>query len=309
MVEILNSITFLIKINHYSIYLFLIFIGLSYGSFLNVVIYRYPNKIKYDNLLSVKDYFEELGIEICTSFENYLKKFPTNSISLSNPPSHCTSCDSKIKWYDNIPLLSYLLLGGKCRNCKVHISSQYPLVELTTAIFITSTFYLFREYEHIYIILMFFIIGWTLLLIDLKTYILPDTLNYFLLWAGLLLAALNYQPFGLTLQDSLYGAVVGYIGISIIGLIGKAMKKTEAVGQGDYKLIAALGAFIGVKGIIFTLLFSPFPGILTWVLISLYQKVKNQEINNRLPFGPALIISAWIFIINGENIIKSILKI
>ncbi len=139
-----------------------------------------------------------------------------------------------------------------------------------------------------------------LLIVDFKTLMLPDGLNYFLLWTGLLFSTFDiYILKGINLQDSVWGAIIGFLILWTLSTVGEKIKGVSVMGDGDLKLISAIGAFIGFKGVIFTIFLSPFIGILTWV----YFKLKGNK-EPEFPYGPALIISSWMYLYNGKGILN-----
>lgn len=245
--EILKFIT---EINHLMIMggwwtmLGLFMWGACVGSFFNVVIARWPLMEKRDNLESMKDYLEELEFAPHKEINETLEK--NKKISLSFPRSHCFSCKTNINWYDNIPLLSWLLLRGKCRACQVSFSSKYLLTEVATGFLFSLVWFLSKDLNSFaWLWIVFVAIGWILMLVDAKTMLIPDKGSYTLLWLGLGLAALNIHPAHLSPQEAIYGALGGYVMMSLLGGIGWLIKRQQALGYGDYKLMAAIGAWIG----------------------------------------------------------------
>lgn len=283
--------------------MFLIFffiIGACFGSFFNVVAFRYPIVMDSNNAKDIEAWFEEKKISI----PNGLKELQKN-ITLSFPSSHCYSCSNTLKWYHNIPILSYLILRGKCGFCGTPYSIQYPIVELLGGVLFAFIYnhYFFTYGLNVFILAsVFFIIGYLLLIVDFKTLMLPDGLNYFLLWCGLLFATFDvYLLNNLTLIDLVWGSIVGFLILWTLSTVGERLKGVSVMGDGDLKLIAAIGAFVGLKGVIFTIFFSPFIGILTW----LYFKARGKK-EPEFPYGPALILSAWIYLYNGKGILNYI---
>jgi leader peptidase (prepilin peptidase)/N-methyltransferase len=243
--------------------LFFIF-GLVMGSFLNVCIYRIP-----------------------------LEK------SIVFPPSSCTVCNSKIKWYDNIPILSYILLGGKCRNCKHKISPIYPTIEAISGIL---TLLIYLEYglslqSAAYLIFTYALIVGSF--IDLKYYIIPDRISLGLIVAGLLFS--YFLPIGL--KWSFIGAASGFIILYLVAIFGKLAFKKDAMGGGDIKLLSGIGAFLGIKGVLFTLFFSSFLGSFVGIALILLGK---KELSSKIPFGPYLSLAALCYIFFGSWLIKLI---
>lgn len=277
--------------------IFFFILGACIASFFNVVVLRYPKMVDSENATDIKNWLEEKNIKEPDGLSQFIEKF-----DLSYPSSHCYSCKNPLKWYHNIPILSYLFLRGKCGFCSVKISIQYPIVELLGGLILLMSYLVFfPKYGTLGFVLagLFFTITYLLLLIDIKTMFLPDSLNYFLMWVGILSASLNFKIMNISLTDSIWGAFIGYMILWIFSTIGSKLKGMEVMGGGDLKLVAALGAFTGIGGAIFTIFASPFIGIFSWIYIKLSKKENPQ-----FPYGPALIISNWIYIFYGKEILR-----
>lgn len=243
--------------------IFFFLFGLAIGSFLNVVIYRLPEKK-----------------------------------SLFYPPSHCPSCEDKIKWYHNIPLISYLVLRGKCAYCGNPISIIYPIVELLTGL-LTLTVFLIYGYSLETIRLWIFV--WALIpviFIDLEHFIIPDKISFFIIIAGLIFASTR------GLHNLLYYFISGISasgGFLLFGFLMNFILKKEALGLGDVKLMGGIGVFLGVKGVIFT----AFVGSVLGIIISIpYLLVKGKVLSVQIPFGPFLSSAAIIYVLYGEKLIN-----
>ena len=247
---------------YYGINAVLIFIlGLIVGSFSNVCIYRIPK-----------------------------------NESIIFPASHCPKCNSPIKPVDNIPLISYILLKGRCRNCKSKISIQYPVVELLTGLIylIISLIYGLSVQTLIYIILSSALI--IIAFIDLNEEIVPDVISLPGIVIGFIISFfVTYISF----INSALGVVVGGGIILIIGLAGSAIFKKEAMGGGDVKLAAMIGAFLGWKYIIISLFLGFFLGALAGIILIL-SKIKSKE--DMVPFGPFIVLGSFVTILWGEKI-------
>jgi len=248
---------------YYGIEAVLIFIlGLIVGSFSNVCIYRIPR-----------------------------------NESIIFPASHCPKCHSPIKPVDNIPLLSYILLKGRCRNCKSKISIQYPIVELLTGLIYLVIYLIYglSIQSLIYIILSSALI--IIAFIDLNEQIVPDVISLPGIVAGLVLSF--FVPY-ISFIDSASGIVVGGGIILIIGLAGSAIFKKEAMGGGDVKLAAMVGAFLGWRYIIISLFLGFFLGAIVGIILIL-SKIKSRE--DTVPFGPFIVLGSFITLLWGEKII------
>lgn len=280
--------------------LFFAFFGACIASFYNVVILRFQAMMDTENATAVKEWFEEKEIPFPEKLLPYLEKF-----NISYPSSHCYSCKTPLKWYHNIPIFSYIFLRGKCGYCKTHISWQYPIVESLGAIILASTYVLFIPYGLTIFLLasVFTMLMFLLICVDIKYFILPDSIVYFVLWLGLSANVFGYKLMAVTLPDAVLGAVVGYLILWTVATIAKLVMKRDAMGNGDFKLLAALGAFIGVKGVVFTFFVAPFIGIFTWLL---FLAIKREN-SSTIPYGPSLIVAAFVYIFFGQKIITMIL--
>ena len=254
--------------NENIIILSLVFLlGASFGSFLNVVIGRIP-----------------IGI------------------SIVSPGSHCYSCNQKINWYDNIPILSYFILSGKCRICKEKFSIKYPLIELLTAILTLSLFYLFdvTPIFFIYTILSYMLIAITF--IDIDHLIIPDSFIIFGLIVLTVTTLVGWMP--VSLKSSVSGAFFFSGFLFFIGFIGEKILKKEAMGGGDIKLGFIIGGFLGFKISILTLYLS---FIAAGIIILIGLAIKKISTKKMIPFGPYLALGTLVALLSnrtdGENII------
>ena len=256
--------------------------------------------IFYSSLLFV------LGL-ILGSFANVLiYRLPLNKKGILTGRSLCTLCKKKIKWFDNIPLISFLKLNGKCRNCKKNISPRYFFVELISGLsFIFLFFYLDNLYEIIFYQIVFLILV-IIIFIDLKHFIIPDELNFTLILLAFIhnfFIDFNFN-FNENLNQSIIGGLVGFSLIwSIIFLYDK-LKNIEAMGLGDAKLMAAFGLFFGWQSVPFILFFASIIGLIS-VFPSLINKKKNML--TEIPFGPSIIFAAFIYFFKGQEIIEFLL--
>lgn len=278
-------------------------LGLMVGSFLNVLLYRLPQIEKKENLQTIYAYFKEIALPTSKELEDEKDKMEKQNLSLCFPSSHCPCCSNKLKWWHNIPVISYLILRGKCYFCSVKISAQYPVVEFLTAIVWGGSFYLLMSKYHSaagLCLFLFFILTWVMILTDYKSYTIPDGLNFGTLWLGLIAAAFAVSSISAT--QAIFGAAVGYLSLFSISRIGKAIKGIDVMGEGDLKLIAAIGAFLGPWSIFFVVTMSTFIGIFTWVVFKFIHKDKETIENNALPYGPALILASWIYVFYSKQI-------
>lgn len=261
--------------------------GLVIGSFLNVVIHRLPIMME-----------REWRQECAASFPEYDISPPKGVYNLSVPRSTCPKCETPIRIIDNIPVLSWLLLRGKCRACGNPISIRYPLVEALTGglCFLVAAQFGLSAFTLALLVFTFVLI--TATFIDLDTMLLPDSLTLSLVWSGIALALLQISS--VSLQDSVIGALVGYLSLWSVYWLFKLMTGKEGMGYGDFKLLAALGAWLGWQYLPMIILFSSVVGLI-FGLIQL--RLKQQGIDQGFPFGPYLAIAGWISMMWGEGIL------
>jgi leader peptidase (prepilin peptidase)/N-methyltransferase len=234
-----------------------------------------------------------LGL-IVGSFNNVcIYRIPRNE-SIIYPASHCPKCNSKIKPVDNIPLLSYILLKGRCRNCKSKISIQYPIVELLTGLIYLLIYlaYGLSVQTLIYIILSSALI--IIAFIDLNEEIVPDVISLPGIVIGFILSF--FVPY-ISFMNSALGVLVGGGIILIIGMAGSVIFKKEAMGGGDVKLAAMIGAFLGWRYIIISLFLGFFLGALAGIIL-IMSKIKSRE--DAVPFGPFIVLGSFITLLWGE---------
>lgn len=275
------------------------FMGLIFGSFFNVVIYRLPIMLKRQWLKMSKDYLQEEGFQISGNAKDKILN-EDRRFTLSHPVSSCPKCSHKIRAWENIPLLSYLFLKGKCASCKTSISIRYPLVELLTAIIFLVVAYHYPPGWQVLTLLVFSSFLIILSGIDIDHQLLPDPLVYILLWSGLAAAVA-----GLTISpvDALIGALAGYLSLWTIFWLFKVITGKEGMGYGDFKLLAALGAWLGWKFLLPLIIIASILGAVVGGLSMLVFKA-----GNKIPFGPYLAASGWIMLLWGQQIINAYLK-
>jgi len=254
--------------------------GAVVGSFLNVCIYRLPE-----------------------------------GISIVNPPSFCPNCKYHIRWYDNIPLISYILLRGKCRNCGERISPRYFIVELVTALLFLAAY---KSVGLSAVLPVYFALIGALIVvafIDLKHRIIPDVITYSGIIGGVVLSFLlpmlhkNPFPWNLVVEpklaallDSLSGLFLGGGALYLIGILGEATFKREAMGGGDVKLLAMLGAFLGWKAVLLIIVISALLG----AIVGVVEKIRTGA--SYIPYGPYLALGGLIAMFWGERIINAYLS-
>ncbi len=239
---------------------------------------------------------------ILGSFANVcIYRLPLNK-QIVTGRSFCPKCKKKINWYDNIPLISFILLEGKCRKCKKEISIKYLLVELISGISFVFIFLDYNNYLEIVFLQVLVIIFLIIFFIDLKHFIIPDSLNFSLI---ILAISKNFIPnfesnFTYDLNQSIVGGILGYFVIWIIIFLYKKIKNLDAMGFGDAKLMAGIGLLFGWKSIPFVLFVSAIIGLIS-VIPSLINKTKN--LRTEIPFGPYIIVSTIIYYFCGNLIL------
>ena len=263
-------------------------LGLLVGSFLNVVIYRVPEGLNRNWKLQAKQ-----------MLDLPLEQGEGERFNILMPPSHCPSCKAAIKPWQNIPILSYVLLKGQCKHCHAAISLRYPLVELLTGLVFAVCAWKFGATWTAVAAMVFSAYLIAMIFIDADTQLLPDQLTLPLMWGGIvfhLAAYLLQADWGITnLVDSLLGAIVGYMSLWSIFQLFKLVTGKEGMGYGDFKLLAALGAWLGISVLPIIIIMSALVGL----VFALIMKVaKNQP----MPFGPYLAISGWIVLIFSQHI-------
>ncbi|MDW6002992.1 prepilin peptidase [Vibrio mangrovi] len=263
--------------------------GLIIGSFLNVVIYRLPQMMIAGWKQEIADTFPEYNIP---------PPPPEENVTLSLPASFCPHCHHPIRPWHNIPLFGWLLLRGKCADCKNRISVQYPLVELLTAL--TSCTIAIHGGITLYTaaLLLFTYVSIAAAFIDLNRMLLPDSLTIPLIWLGLLLSLSHISP--VDLQDAVIGAVAGYLSLWSVYWVFKLLTKKEGMGYGDFKYLSALGAWIGWQTLPMVILISSVIGVILGITLLLIKK----EGNRTFPFGPSLAIAGWGCLLWGEQIMS-----
>lgn len=282
-----ENIVFAFEASPWLFYSFILFLGLCVGSFLNVVAYRLPLMMERG---WKSECYEFLEIEPPEQERN-LEPF-----NLSIPASACPNCGHKIRFWENIPVISYLLLRAKCSSCKTKISIQYPVVELITGIATLITAYTFGVTLQTVAAVLFTWILMALTLIDLKKQLLPDNITLPLLWLGIFFSF--YDVFT-DLKSSVIGAMAGYLILWSVYQLFKLLTKKEGMGFGDFKLLAALGAWVGFSYLPQIILVSSVVGSIAGVSMLLIGKTKQQQ---PIPFGPYLVMAGWIALLWGEKI-------
>ena len=245
-------------------------LGLLIGSFLNVVIYRLPKML------------EQQWAAECAGISGKTIGPPTH-FNLMVPRSACPHCGHKIRWYENIPVISYVMLLGKCSACKVGISPRYPIVEIATGALFFASIWQWGANPTGFSWCVFSAILLALALIDWDTTLLPDDLTLPLLWLGLISAAMQWTP--TSLPSSLWGAIAGYLSLWSVYWVFKIVTGKEGMGYGDFKLFAALGAWFGWQALIPIILLSSVIGAIVGIAMKFTSGLRE---GGYVPFGPFL---------------------
>ena len=266
------------------------FLGLLIGSFLNVVIHRMPKMM------------EQQWAAECAELSN--QSLPeTETLTLMSPRSRCPACGHAIAWYENIPVVSYLFLRGKCSSCRTPISLRYPAVELTAGLLFAFCAWRWGNTAATLAWCGFSAALLALALIDWDTTLLPDDITLPLLWAGLIFAALGANP-GLRLPDALWGAVAGYTSLWAVYWAFKLVTGKEGMGYGDFKLFAALGAWFGWSALVPIILMASVIGAVVGIAMKFTNGLRE---GGYIPFGPFLAGAGFTAMMFGpQSILRSI---
>ena len=272
-------------------------LGLCVGSFLNVVIHRMP-------LMMIYSWRQE-----CSQFMSQQTDMPpehtiplTNivaadtPITLSRPASHCPHCAHKIKWYENIPLISWLVLRGRCSSCKASIGLRYPIVELVTALLSILVIYQFGVSVAG---LSALVLVWTLVAltgIDFDTQLLPDRLTFPLAGLGL---AVNSQSWFVSPTQSIWGLLLGFLSLWVVVKVFFLITKKHGMGQGDFKLLAVLGAWLGPMMLPLIILLSSLLGSIVGLIL-----MKKQGESKPFAFGPYIAVAGIVALLYGSDIVS-----
>lgn len=250
--------------------------GLIIGSFLNVIIIRYP-------IMLMRSWKTE-----CLNFLKLPTEILPPTFNLMIPGSRCQTCQQNLKPWQNIPLLSFLFLRGRCAYCQKRISLTYPVIELMSA-FTTSLAFLHFGFTLPAIAVCIF--SWGLLVlsgIDWQTQILPDTITLSFLWLGLLT---NLNHWFVSIENAILGAIIGYLFLWIIAHLYQQFRGRQGMGHGDFKMLAMLGAWVGLTNLLNIILIATILSLIINVVLIIINKVSRDH---PLPFGPSLAFAGWL---------------
>lgn len=272
-------------------------LGLCVGSFLNVVIHRIPLMMVYgwrqecsEFMLQQADMPRQHTTPLVTVVAD------DTPITLSRPASRCPRCEHKIRWYENIPIISWVLLRGRCSNCKASIGLRYPIVELVTALLSVIVIYQFGVSVAG---LSALILVWTLIAltgIDFDTQLLPDRLTFPLAGLGL---AVNSQSWFVSPTQSIWGLLFGFLSLWIVVKVFYLITKKHGMGQGDFKLLAVLGAWLGPFMLPLIILLSSLIGSIVGLIL-----MKKQGESRPFAFGPYIAIAGIVALLYGTDIVS-----
>jgi len=265
-------------------------LGLIVGSFLNVLVHRLPIMLERQWQAEAREVLELPSEAQAPRFDLLL------------PPSQCPHCAHRIRPWENIPVISYLALRGRCSGCQARISPRYPLVELACG---ALTLFVAWRFGVTGTALALLLLSWGLLamsMIDIEHHLLPDALVLPLLWLGLIVNA--FEMF-VPLEDALWGTVAGYLSLWSVFWVFKMVTGKEGMGYGDFKLLAMLGAWGGWQILPLTLLLSSLLGALIGLIML---RLQRKQASTPIPFGPYLAIAGWIALLWGGQITTSYLK-
>lgn len=281
----------LFLLTHTAIALIFVFIfGAIIGSFLNVVIYRYPVMLECE---WKKECLAHLNLPIPEK---------TSTFNICLPNSHCYHCKKSLPIWCNIPILSYLFLRGKCHYCHASISLQYFLVEILTPIL---SIIVILKFGFTLPALAALILTWGLItasMIDFNHQFLPDPITYALLWLGLLISTRHVF---VSSTSAIAGALVGYLFLWSIAKLYILLRDKEGMGLGDCKMLAMIGAWVGIMSLLNVLLLSSFLALIVSIALVVSKKIKGS---NPIPFGPYIAIAGWSTLIYGDQLIQWMIR-
>tara|TARA_R110002094_G_scaffold22142_6_gene34370 strand:- start:172 stop:1050 length:879 start_codon:yes stop_codon:yes gene_type:complete len=268
-------------------------LGLLIGSFLNVVILRLPVMMERD--------WKQQCCELL-ELDNSNKDKDELNINLVTPRSRCPKCKHQISVFENIPVISYLFLKGKCSNCENKISIRYPLIEMVSGASVVIVAYYFGVSPQTLFALL---LTWSLIalsMIDFDHQLLPDDITLPLLWLGIII-----NIFGLftDLESSVLGAIFGYGTLWSVYMIFKVVTGKEGMGHGDFKLLAVLGAWFGWQSLPLIIILSSLVGAVIGISLIIF---KSHDRNTAIPFGPYLAVAGWISMLWGPYIMSAYLN-
>ena len=283
--------------------------GLIVGSFLNVVIYRLPVMLQRDWEQQCREMLAESDGPVSPEAVGQTATEVAETFNLVTPRSRCSACGTPIKGYQNIPLVSYLFLKGRCATCGEHISMRYPLIEMLTGILsaLVATHFGYSIECAAALILLWSLIA--LSVIDLDHQLLPDIITLPLMWLGLGLSLFSHgdgNPIFVGPQDAIIGAIAGYLSLWSIYQGFKLVTGKEGMGYGDFKLLAALGAWLGWQMLFLIVILSAIVGLVAALGMIVFRGHDRQV---PIPFGPYLAVAGFIALIWGPRLIDGYMSV
>lgn len=282
-------------------------LGLMVGSFLNVVIYRLPIMLEREWRAQAAELISPIDDVAATAT---LMPSSHELLTLHTPRSACPSCRAPIKAWHNVPVVSWLMLRGRCASCNAPISVRYPLVELATGLLSAWAAWHFGFGAATACALL---ITWSLIAltgIDVDHQLLPDGITLPLMWAGLLAAVvvgpIAGSPIPVSARDALVGAAAGYLSLWLVFQAFRLITGKEGMGFGDFKLFAALGAWLGWQLLPLVILLSAATGAIVGILMIV---LRGRDRSAPMPFGPYLAAAGWIAMLYGDVLVKSYLRV
>ncbi|MEW8318336.1 MAG: A24 family peptidase [Candidatus Thiodiazotropha sp.] len=276
--------------NYWAFLISVILIGLLVGSFLNVVILRLPKMM------------EQQWRRDCQELDGNLSEQDTAPYNLNRPASHCPNCRHKIRPWENIPVISWLILKGRCSHCKTSISPRYPIIEAVSGIMSAAVAI---HFGFSWATLAALLLTWALIalsMIDFDVQLLPDNITLPFLWLGLVisLGTIFTDP-----RSAIIGAAAGYLSLWSVYQLFKRLTGKEGMGYGDFKLLAMLGAWLGWHYLPQIILLSAMVGAVVGILLIV---LRGRDRNIPIPFGPYLAAAGWISLMWGEQINQAYLR-
>ncbi|WP_173496208.1 A24 family peptidase [Shewanella sp. ISTPL2] len=284
-----------------------LFITLSFifaatiGSFLNVVIHRFPVMMKREWQQECNQYLQEYHAEIVTKIGIDKLNTPIDSFpekyNLVVPGSACPKCKTSIKPWHNLPVFGWLMLKGKCAACHAPISARYPIIEFITGLLVATLAWHFGpSWQFVFASILTFVLI-ALTGIDLDEMLLPDQMTLPLLWLGLII---NLNHTFASPTDAIIGAAAGYLSLWSIFWLFKILTGKEGMGYGDFKLLAVFGAWLGWQMLPLVILLSSLVGAVVGITMIVSKRLKQ---GNPIPFGPYIAAAGWIALLFGQQIV------
>lgn len=278
-------------------FVFAALFGLVFGSFGNVIVARLPRILE-------RQWREECVASMPEKIQESIQKqsakdhnaTDTKRFNLAYPASHCPKCGHNLRWFENIPLVSYIVQAGRCRSCKTHISLRYPITELAAALLTLAAVYSFGFTWEALAFATFLYVLLLLTLIDGETMLLPDQLTLPLLWLGLILS-IHILP--VTPMDAIIGGAAGYLFLWSVYWLFKLATGKEGMGYGDFKLLAVIGVWLGWQALPLVVLLSSLVGAAYGILLIILRKHSQEK---PMPFGPFLAVAGAIALFFAEPI-------